>query len=236
MITFEQHIEISKHIGKTQNFAEYIESLEPHKRIGFMRDVSIVYPLDDKTNINQKTLDKFNCHIKVNDLVLGQFIMIEQIITGKMNFDNQSKNDLELAKLIMRPKHHEIFDNDDEETEIQNEINILNTDVRQVYAVLQSFLNDREFVLFKQFKGVFYELPDDDDVEDEKEEKSSEALFQQKWYLYTMLRMLAKEDITKYDEIYMLKMRVVMPEMSFIAQRSKIDQANQRRQQAIRKL
>ena len=51
-----------------------------------------------------------------------------------------------------------------------------------------------------------------------------------------MVRMLAQEDITRYSEIYMLKMSTVMPEMSFIAQRSKIESARQRQGEAMRKL
>jgi hypothetical protein len=48
--------------------------------------------------------------------------------------------------------------------------------------------------------------------------------------------MLANEDVTKYDEIYMLKMSIVMPEMSYLAQKNKIESAEQRQQQAMRKL
>jgi hypothetical protein len=42
--------------------------------------------------------------------------------------------------------------------------------------------------------------------------------------------------VTKYDEIYMLKMSTVMPEMSYLAQKNKIDSAKQRQQEAMRKL
>ena len=48
--------------------------------------------------------------------------------------------------------------------------------------------------------------------------------------------MLAKEDITRYEEIYMLRMNLVMPEMSYIAQKNKIDSANVRQEQMTRKL
>ena len=51
-----------------------------------------------------------------------------------------------------------------------------------------------------------------------------------------MVRMLANEDITKYSDIYMLPMGIVLPEMSFLAQRSKIENARKRQEQAMRKL
>jgi hypothetical protein len=236
MITFRQHIEINKWINKEKNISGYLESLKPHKRIEVMRDVSDVYPINNLNEIKEETLNSFKCHSKINHLILGQFIMIEQIITGKVNYESSAHNDLELAKLIMRPNHHEIFDNENIEDEEFNEKKILDTDVRQVYAVLQKFLDDREFVLFKQFKGVFYEVNEDEEYDEEVVEKTGEALFQQQWYWYSMVRLLAKEDITKYEDIYMLNMSVVMPEMSYLAQKNKIESARQRQSQAMSKL
>jgi hypothetical protein len=51
-----------------------------------------------------------------------------------------------------------------------------------------------------------------------------------------MVRLLAKEDITRYNDIYMLNMSVVMPEMSYLAQKNKIESARQRQSQAMSKL
>tara|TARA_R110000744_G_scaffold195989_1_gene315166 strand:- start:215 stop:733 length:519 start_codon:yes stop_codon:yes gene_type:complete len=171
------------------------------------------------------------------DLVLGQFIMLEQIITGKTKFETESDNDLALAELLIRPKNQQVFDNENIEKEKENREDILNTPVHEVYSVLGKFLENREFVLFKQFAGVFYETPDEElNEEDSDTDKTSESLFNQQWYWYSVVRMLANEDITKYEDIYMLKMSTVMPEMSFLAQKSKIESAEQRQQQAMSKL
>lgn len=237
MINFKRHIEISKHLEKEGTLLGYLGRLEPADRISMMRDITEVYPLNKPINTHFKALDDFSCYTKVEDLVLGQFIMIEQIITGKTNYASEADNDFALARLLMRPKHHETFDNENLEEERDNDAKILNTDVREVYSILQKFLDNREFVLFKQFNGVFYEVPDE--VEEEEEantEKTGEALFQQQWYWYSMVRMLAKEDITRYNDIYMLKMSTVMPEMSYLAQRNKIESAKQRQTEALRKL
>lgn len=238
MITFKQHIEITKYVQRDKNVSGYLDTLEPADRIKAIRDIALVYPLGKNKEISEKTLKNFKCYTKIEDLVLGQFIMIEQIITGKVNYSSSSENDLELAKLIMRPIFHEVFDNENIEDEKKNEEKIMSTDVIEVYSVLQNFLDNREYALFTQFKGVFYELPEEDetDSETERETKTGEALFQQQWYWYSIVRMLAKEDITKYDEIYMLKMSLVMPEMSFLAQKNKIDAARQREYQALNKL
>jgi hypothetical protein len=98
-------------------------------------------------------------------------------------------------------------------------------------------MNDRNKTLFKDFSGVFYDAMEEDDEEEEiVEEKTAEMLFNQQWYWYSMVRMLANEDITKYSDIYMLPMGIVLPEMSFLAQRSKIENARKRQEQAMRKL
>ena len=236
MITFRQHIEINKWIGKDEGISGYLDLLKKKKKIETIRSISVVYPIDSNNKIDKETLSSFNCYSTINELILGQFIMIEQIITGKVNYESSAHNDLELAKLIMRPNHHKVFDNENTEDEKLNQQKILDTDVRQVYAVLQKFLDDREFVLFKQFKGVFYEVSEDEASEEELQEKTGESLFQQQWYWYSMVRLLAKEDITRYNDIYMLNMSVVMPEMSYLAQKNKIESARQRQSQAMSKL
>ena len=237
MITFRQHLEISGYAEKQGGIIEYIGRLEPSERVTVTRDIKETYPLKEPLTNHYKALDDFKCYFKVNDLILGQFIMIEQIITGKTKYPTEAENDFALAQLLMRPNNHDVFDNNNEQVEAQNSEAILNTDLREVYSVLQNFLKDRELVLFHQFKGVFYEVPDEDEeLEQSEEDKRGEALFQQQWYWYSMVRMLAKEDITKYDEIYMLKMGTVMPEMSFLAQKSKIEAARQRQSEAMRKL
>jgi len=239
MITFRQHIDISKSIKRDKSIFGYIANLEVSEKIQVTRDIAESYPLKNLPLESLSLNDKFKYTTDVMEMVLGQFIMTEQIITGKTNHETDAENDLALAELIIRPKHHQEFDNSDIGTEVKNKEDILNSDVREIYSVIYKYLDIREYVLFKQFAGVFYEVPDnkeDTEDEDEESEKSGEDLFQQQWFWYSMVRMLANEDITRYEEIYMLKMSTVMPEMSFLAQKNKIDSARQRQSQAISKL
>lgn len=237
MITFRQHLEISKYSNKDNGILEYISTLSPENRVRTTRDIMATYPINMKGDISEGTKKKFNIYTDIMELVLGQFIMLEQIITGKTKYATDAENDLAIAQLILRPKHHSDFDNERTEDEAVNNENILNTPVEDIYRILTQFLDNREFVLFKQFSGVFYEIPDEDEEEEEEQgTATAEQLFSQQWYWYSMVRMLAQEDITRYSEIYMLKMSTVMPEMSFIAQRSKIESARQRQGEAMRKL
>ena len=105
-----------------------------------------------------------------------------------------------------------------------------------MYSVINRFLSERDDLLFNKFSGVFYEIPSEDDEEKDEEEVTNDNLFEQQWYWYSIVRSLAKEDITKYDDIYMLKMSTVMPEMSYLAQKNKIESARARQQEAMRKL
>lgn len=234
MITFKEHIELFKNKEKDGGLSNYIESLPPEKKIRIGRGIREIYPL--KQTEPKEIYKDFNVCDNVMSLVLGQFIMLEQIITGKTTYESEAENDLAIAELILRPKEDKVFDNSDLKKEIKNKNNILNYPVQEVYSVVVKFLKNREYVLFKQFSGVFYEIPDEDEDEEEEQTITANALFNQQWYWYSMVRMLAKEDITKYDDIYMLKMDTVMPEMSYLAQKNKIEDARRRQSEAERRL
>jgi len=109
--------------------------------------------------------------------------------------------------------------------------------VKNVYGCIYKYMSDREHVLFKQFSGVFYNVRDyDEEEESEKEELIGEDLFHSQWYWYNIVRLLAQEDIRRYGEIYMLKMSTVLPEMSFLAQKNKIEKMRAKQSQMMHKL
>lgn len=234
MITLRQHIQLMESISKGISTVDYMSTLKPLDKIDFIRSSEKTYPIKD--NVKRPSNGK-KIYTSIEDLVLGQFIMLEQIITGKTKLSDHLV-DLEIAKLIIRPSHHEVFDNEDPSEEKRNEQDILNMDVLEVYWVLDTFIERRNKTLFNDFSGVFYDAAEEGDEEEDtpEEAKTSEMLFNQQWYWYSMVRMLAQEDITRYSDIYMLPMRVVLPEMSFLAQRNKIESAKERQQQALRKL
>jgi|11_taG_2_1085331.scaffolds.fasta_scaffold01271_2 hypothetical protein len=236
MITFRQHLEISKYSKEENGILDYISTLAPEDKVSTTRNVVSTYPIEMKGSISDETNSRFNIYTDIMELVLGQFIMLEQIITGKTKYDSEAENDLAIAELIIRPKHHTKFDNENTEDEEVNKQAILDSPVEDIYRAVTKFLDNREFVLFKQFSGVFYEIPDEEETEEEEGDVTSEQLFSQQWYWYSMVRMLAQEDIRRYSDIYMLKMSTVMPEMSYLAQKNKIESANQRQQAAMRKL
>jgi len=233
MISLRQHIEVMEYIQSGKSPEMLIEDMKPLEALEFSRSSEDTYPIKD--NVKQPKTNK-RIYTNVQGLVLGQFIMLEQIITGKTKLADHLV-DLEIAKLIIRPSNSKVFDNEDVIKEKRNQEDILDMDVREVYWVLDKFIENRNQILFKDFAGVFYDAQDDKEQEEEQEEeKTSDMLFSQQWYWYSIVRTLANEDITKYNEIYMLPMSTVLPEMSYLAQRNKIEAAKQRQSQAMRKL
>ena len=215
MIDFKTHIKLFKEFNSEKDIESYLNSLDVLDRLQTSRDIKETYPIDEKAAVTEYIFDNFNVTLGVEQAVLGQFIMLEQIITGKTNFESQNQRDLEFAKLILRPKHHKEFDNENEDDEKENEQNILSSPVQDIYSVVNTYLENRE---------------------EDLDNKTNENLFHSQWYWYSMVRMLAKEDVTRYEEIYMLKMSTVLPEMSYITQKEKIDRVQTRRQESMNKL
>jgi hypothetical protein len=233
MITLSDHIKYTQLVEKGS-----LDSLPMSEKVKIMREMSDVYPLKEAYDIDKSVTKNFIYYDNVMELTLGQFIMIEQIMTGKFKFAKEVDMEVELAKYILRPLNEIEFDNTDKQYEAVNVKNILSLPVQSFYNAINKFLRNREHVLFKQFAGVFYETPTDDDDDDNgiDTQAQQEASFQQQWYWYSIVRELAQEDIRRYDEIYMLKMKTVLPEMSYLAQKNKIEAANQRASAAMNRL
>jgi len=239
MITYKDHMEISKGISIDDDGKVSLGNKNLLERIELIREIDQVYPLRDSKRLTPYIQEKFTVNGSVKSMVLGQFIMSEQILTGKEKFDTEEEMELALLQLLLRPKHHKEFDNTSPSDEQQNREDILNSPVQDLYNVLNRYLANREQVLFKEFAGVFYEVNEETEEVEEKTEVDDTQVgrnFYQQWYWYSIVRTLGKEDIRVYPEIYMLKMDVVLPEMSYLAQKNKVESAQQRQDAALSKL
>lgn len=239
MMTLGEHIELSQWMQDANTLERKMRELSIERRLKIFQDIEDSYPIKYQ-KVNYKELD-FNVSPRVFDLVLGQFIMIEQIFTGK-NPMPQYLADLQILTLILRPKHHAEFDNTNQEEELENRKNVMALPIGVAMSVLKDFVDDRNRVLFEEFKGVFYD-PDADKEEEEEEvdeefKKANdfEYKFKEQWYWYNIVRKLAGEDVLKYDRVYMLKMETVLPELSFLIQKAKLDKAAEFRAKVANKL
>lgn len=238
MIDFKTHIKLFTEFDSESDIEIYLNNLQLLEKLEMTRSIKDTYPIKDTAEVTDYIKKNFTVTETVEEAVLGQFIMLEQIITGKSKFKDENQRDLEFAKLILRPKHHKEFDNENKQDEKENEDKILACPVQDIYSVVNHYLENRDYVLFKQFAGVFYQVPDPDEEinEEEIEEATNESLFHNQWYWYSIVRMLAQEDIRRYNDIYMLKMATVLPEMSYITQKEKIEENHMKKQQMMNKL
>jgi len=239
MIAYKDHMEISKGLSIDDDGKVSLGNKNLLEKLELIKEIDQVYPLRDSKRLTPYIQEKFAVNSSVKSMVLGQFIMSEQILTGKEKFNTEEEMELALLQLLLRPKHHKEFDNTSPSDEQQNRDEILNSPVQDLYNVLNRYLANREQVLFKEFAGVFYEVNEKTEEVEEKTEVDDTQVgrnFYQQWYWYSIVRTLGKEDIRVYPDIYMLKMDLVLPEMSYLAQKNKVDSAQQRQDAALSKL
>lgn len=236
MITLRQHIEIMSHANSEAGLERYFRSLDPVKMLDIKAEIEGTYPLSKK-RVDYSKLN-FKVYRKVFDLVLGQFIMIEQIFTGK---DEVPKHlfDFSILRLILRPIEDAEFDNTDTVKEKKNDESILDLDIQVAFSILSDFTEDRNKILFTDFAGVFYdpeESKEEEEEDDKKADDTFEYKFREQWYWYSIVRRLGGENILNYEKVYMLKMESVLPELSFLIQKAKLDKAQEFRDRVARGL
>lgn len=229
------HIELVRHLSNSTDISAFLENYKGLEKLKITQSIKKDYPIKSGSIVPNYINNTFKVHISIDSLVFGQFIMLEQIITGKTKLP-EYKIDLEILKLILRPTHHEVFDNENTKDEENNQELILNTETKDLYSVLNLFLENRNKSLFEDYAGVFYDSKDGIDEESEEPATEPENNFHQQWYWYSIVRMLGQEDVRRYSDIYMLPMTSVLPEMSYIAQRNKLEDAKRRQSEALRKL
>jgi hypothetical protein len=224
------------HANSEAGLERYFRSLDPVRMLDIKAEIESVYPLSKK-RVDYSKLN-FKVYRKVFDLVLGQFIMIEQIFTGK---DEVPKHlfDFSILRLILRPIDDAEFDNTDTVKEKKNDESILDLDIQVAFSILSDFTEDRNKILFTDFAGVFYdpeESKEEEEEDDKKADDTFEYKFREQWYWYSIVRRLGGENILNYEKVYMIKMESVLPELSFLIQKAKLDKAQEFRDRVARGL
>ena len=109
----------------------------------------------------------------------------------------------------------------------------MDEDAYALFKVINEFMTNREFVLFTRFDGVIYSRIEKTEEEPEEEdEEDKQAEFEDNWFFYKIVRTLANEDITKFSDIYSLRMSEVLVELSYRAQLSILETAKARQEEA----
>jgi hypothetical protein len=206
---------------------KYYESLTVHQKLEAIKCFEKIGK-EKVSKSGNSIYRNYNVITDVEQMVLGQFIMIEQVLQSQTD-----TKELQVLNLIVRPKADKEFDYVDMEKEQAHSIEIAQLDAIEGIQVFNDFLESRENTLFSKFKGVIYQEPDPSMEEEEKvEDTSGEAQFSKMWYWYSIIRDLAGEDILRHDQVTMLKMSKVLVELSYKIQKGRIEYARWRREQS----
>lgn len=208
----------------------YYDSLSVYDKVEAIKTFRKIQEagFDDAEN---SIYSNYNVITDIESMVLGQFIMIEQI----MNTQTDTK-ELQVLNLIVRPKDDQEFNYINSEVEQQHSKTIAQLDAIEGIQIFNKFVAQREETLFKKFKGVIYQEPDESITDEEKEpDNSPEAQFGRMWYWYSIIRELAGEDILKHDQVNMLKMSKVLVELAYKIQKGRIEYSRQKREEMMRK-
>ena len=225
------HIDFIESI-ESNTYTEFVKGLSAIDKLDFINNQDKVYPLPkspDPIRVRNMS-DKYNLYINILQMNLGQFIMLESQIRS-----SRKRDDI-IASLVIRPKDELNFDNENQIREEEIIKTLLDEDVLDVHSVILSMMLNRDYILFTKFSGVIYNRIDDKEDEQEEEEDKTNQIgddeFNSQWFWYKIVRQLANEDLTMFDKIYELKMSVVMVELSFLAQKSILENARARSEEA----
>jgi hypothetical protein len=226
-MTIQEFLEFRKQAirGTLDN---YYESLTVHQKLEAIKCFEKIGK-EKVSKSGNSIYSNYNVITDVEQMVLGQFIMVEQVLQSQSD-----TKELQVLNLIVRPKEDKEFDYIDMEREQLHSRTVAQLDSIEGMQVFQDFMENREAVLFKKFNGVIYQEPDPSIEEDEEQSTTGEEQFSKMWYWYSIIRDLAGEDILKQDQVTMIKMSKVLVELSFKAQKSKLEYARMKREESLR--
>lgn len=187
-------------------------------------------------NMNERAVVGIDNHFSlirdINKIVFGQFISAERALTSGL--PNHIALDL-LAKAVIRPKGDKVFDNTDENKESLLESMIYYSEASEILSEIEKYTELRNDFINVKYNGVFY-LPNREKIaEQESEEQdvptaqeTAEKNFEKQWYWYSIVRSLANEDISRYEEILMTEMGVIAPELAYKRHKQIIEEAREK--------
>jgi hypothetical protein len=209
---------------------QHYESLSVYDKLEAIRTFRQIQEKVESDKENS-IYSNYNVITDIESMVLGQFIMIEQI----MNTQTDTK-ELQVLNLIVRPKEDQEFNYIRSKAEEEHSKRVAQLDALEGMEIFNKFVDQREETLFKKFRGVIYQEPDESITDEEKEpDNSPEAQFGRMWYWYSIIRELAGEDILRQDQVNMLKMSKVLVELAYKIQKGRIEYNRQRREEMMRK-
>ena len=200
-------------------------------------DISKVDALKKREDVLKtlKTIDSGIVDIKdykvfsnVEQLTFAQFISIESSM--------QSVRDpygliIMVVSELLRPLSEEVYSNDNEGMNKAHRLSLLEAPAENIIVTFANFMEDRENFHYKKYKDVFLFSPEEDD--EDTPETHQENNFYRNWHWYSYIRELSGEDITRYEEIMLLRMDLVAPEISYRQGLAKVRKQEEAERKAV---
>jgi hypothetical protein len=231
---FGTHLKLLEAIEQ-ERYDEFFSEASVNERVEIIKAKEDVYPLPktpDPERVREMS-KRYNLYTNILHMKLGQFIMLELQIRSKNSRDEV------IASLVIRPKDEDAYDNEDAAREEQITKTLYSEHILDIHSVILSMMLNRDFILFTKFSGVIYNRVETEEEEEEQEEGESNTIgdeeFNSQWFWYRIVRDLAQGDIRRFNDIYDLRMSVVMVELAFLAQKSILENARMRADEARQK-
>ena len=231
---FGTHLKLLEAIEQ-ERYDEFFSEASVNERVEIIKAKEDVYPLPktpDPERVREMS-KRYNLYTNILHMQLRQFIMLELHIRSKNSRDEV------IASLVIRPKDEDAYDNEDAAREEQITKTLYSEHILDIHSVILSMMLNRDFILFTKFSGVMYNRVESEEEEEEQEEGESNTIgdeeFNSQWFWYRIVRDLAQGDIRRFNDIYDLRMSVVMVELAFLAQKSILENARMRADEARQK-
>jgi len=183
--------------------------------------------------------DKFKLVESIYDMEFGHFIMAEMALTSGKENNEVMYN---LANAVLRPISDDEFDNSDLKKEEEHIKKVLLEHAKDVLNECTLFSEKRNKFVKKDFNGVFYKDPDEDEDNDKEEdldngaEQTFEESFNKDWYWYNIATTLAGNDILKIEPIMMMKMKYVAPHLAYLRMKGIIEYKRRKMEEVANKI
>lgn len=220
---------------RTLTWREYLGSLDAEDESAYYTElygdvdkarIIVNHNLKNKNILGLKGL--FNTVDSIDKMPFGQFIMAESALSsGHSNSDALRM----LANAVIRPIGDKEFDNTDDKKEEIHQSQLLVFDAIEILNEIDMYIVIRNEFIKEKYAGVFYKKDSEETDNNEYEEsalEAAEANFSKQWYWYNIIRVLANENIMEYENILMMKMQDIAPELAFRRQRQIIEEIREK--------
>lgn len=189
--------------------------------------------ISNRRSPNLKQLKKqYRLYDNYEKLTFAQFISIESTMEKSRDIEDSI---VFVVSEVLRPLSEDVYSNDNEERNRAHREAVSNLLAEDVYYIFIDAINKRNDFHYKKYKNVFVVERETDEDESEDPKQPQESNFYKNWHWYTYIRELAQEDIRRYEEILLMPMDMIAPEISYRQGLAKLQKQEMAEREAISK-